>query len=55
VADGKLLYGEELSLGPIYSVAVTPDGKLLALGCGPRGRDLQETNGYILRMPEAVK
>jgi len=55
VADGKLLHGEELSLGPIYSVAVSPDGKLLALGCGPRGRDLQETNGYILRMPEAVK
>jgi WD40 repeat protein len=55
VADGKLLHGEELSLGPIYSVSVSPDNKLLALGCGPRGRDLQETNGYILRMPEAVK
>jgi WD40 repeat protein len=55
VADGKLLHGEELSLGPIYSVAVSPDNKFLALGCGPRGRDLQETNGYILKMPEAVK
>jgi WD40 repeat protein len=55
VADGKLLYGEELSLGPIYSVDVSGDGKSLVLGCGPRGRDLQETNGYILKMPEAVK
>jgi len=55
VADSKLLYGEELSLGPIYSIAVSPDNKFLALGCGPRGRDLQETNGYILKMPEAVK
>jgi WD40 repeat protein len=55
VADGKLLYGEELTLGPIYSVAISPDGKWLVLGCGPRGRDLQETNGYILKMPEAVK
>src|SRR5262249_46944381 len=30
-ADGKFLYGEELPLGPIYSVAVSADGKLLAL------------------------
>jgi WD40 repeat protein len=55
VAEGKLVYGEELALGPIFSVAVSPDGKLLALGCGPRGRDLQETNGYLLKMPDAVK
>jgi WD40 repeat protein len=55
VADGRLLYGEELSLGPIYSAAVSPDGKLLALACGSRGRDLQETNGYILKMPDSVK
>ncbi|HEV2947979.1 MAG TPA: hypothetical protein VGX70_11410 [Gemmataceae bacterium] len=55
VADGRLLYGEELSLGPIYSAGVSPDGKLLALACGSRGRDLQETNGYILKMPDAVK
>jgi WD40 repeat protein len=55
VGDARLLYGEELSLGPIYSAAVSPDGKLLAMACGSRGKDLQETNGYILKMPDAVK
>src|SRR5205807_970472 len=42
VADGSLLHGEELPLGPIYSVAVSPNGKLLALACGPRGRQYQD-------------
>jgi WD40 repeat protein len=55
VADGKMLHGEELALGPFYSVAVSPDGKLLALGCAPRSRDSLETNGYIMKMPDAVK
>ncbi len=55
VADGKMLYGEELTTGPIYSVAISPEGKLLVLGCGPKGRDLQETNGYIMKMPDNVK
>src|SRR5260370_40572309 len=35
VADGKLLYGEELSLGPIYSVAVSAEGQELAVGRPP--------------------
>ena len=51
----QMVYGEELALGAIYSVAVSPDGKLLAIGCGPRGRQLQEVNSYILKMPDAVK
>jgi WD40 repeat protein len=54
-ADGKMQYGEELPLGPLYSVAVAPDGKLLALGCGPRGRQVQDANAYLLKMPEAIK
>ncbi len=54
-ADGKFLYGEELPLGAIYSVAVAPDGKHLALGCGPRGRQAQDANGYVLKMPEPEK
>ena len=54
-ADGKLLYGEELPVGPIYSIAMSPDGKTLALGCGPKGRLLQEANGYIMKMPEVEK
>jgi WD40 repeat protein len=36
VAGGKLLYGQELPVGAIYSVAVSPDGERLALACGPR-------------------
>jgi len=52
LADGKMLYGEELPLGAIYSVAIAPDGKLLALACGPRGRQFQDVNCYLLKMPE---
>jgi WD40 repeat protein len=51
VADGKLLYGEELPLGAIYSVAISPDGKRLALACGPNSRQVPEGNGYLIRMP----
>jgi WD40 repeat protein len=50
VADGKLIYGEELPLGSFYSVAISPDGKHLAVGAGRAG---QETNSsYILTMPK---
>jgi WD40 repeat protein len=51
VADGRLLYGEELPLGAIYSVAISPNGKLLALACGPANRQASEGNGYLMRMP----
>jgi WD40 repeat protein len=50
-ADGRLLYGEALPLGAFYSVAISPNGKLLAVGCGPRGRQLQEVDAYIVKMP----
>ena len=53
--DGKMLYGEEMPLGPFYSVALAPDNKLLALAGGPATRDSQEVNGYLLKMPDAVK
>lgn len=53
VADGRLAYGEELPLGAFYSVAISPDGKLLAVGCGPRGRQYQAVNSYLLKMPES--
>jgi WD40 repeat protein len=51
VADGRLLYGDALPLGALYSVAISPNGKLLALGCGPRGRQFQEVDAYIIKMP----
>ncbi|HEV3203937.1 MAG TPA: WD40 repeat domain-containing protein [Gemmataceae bacterium] len=53
--DGKFLYGEELPLGPIYSIAVSPEGKNLALGCGSKGKLAPESNAYIMKMPEAGK
>jgi WD40 repeat protein len=55
VADGKLLSGQELALGPFFAVAVSPDDKFLGVGCGPRGRQFQEVNSYILKMPELDK
>jgi WD40 repeat protein len=55
VADGKMLHGEEMPLGAFYSVAVSPDGKLLALGCGPRGRQVTDVNSYVIRMPDSAK
>ena len=52
VADGRLVPGQELPLGAFYSVAISPDGKLLAVGCGPRGRQFSEVSSYILKMPD---
>jgi WD40 repeat protein len=51
-ADGKLTQAEELPLGPINSVAVSPDGKLLGLACSPPGRQFQQVDSYLLRMPD---
>ncbi|MCC6418954.1 MAG: hypothetical protein IT429_12030 [Gemmataceae bacterium] len=54
-AEGKLVHGEELSLGVFYSVAVAPDGRTLAIGAGPRGRPTPEFNSaYLLKMPDAA-
>jgi hypothetical protein len=44
-----------VALGPIYSVALAPDGKLLAVGCGPRGPEAQDVNAYLLKMPDGAK
>jgi WD40 repeat protein len=55
VADAKLLHGESLPLGPFYSVALAPDGKLLSVGAGPRSRQLQDANAYLLKMPDEAK
>jgi hypothetical protein len=42
--------------GAIYSVAVSKDGKLLALGTGTTGRGQQDVNtSYVIKMPDAVK
>jgi WD40 repeat protein len=39
VADGKRVYAAEREFGPIHSLAITPDGTKLVLGCAPiRGK-----------------
>jgi WD40 repeat protein len=53
VADGKVASAEELPFGGVFSLAVAPDGKRLALGTGPS--DGSTPNGYIIKMPTAVK
>jgi WD40 repeat protein len=55
IADGKLLASEELPLGPFYSVAVSPDGKLIGVACGPHGGQAQEVPSYLLKMPALKK
>ncbi len=51
LSDGKFLHGEQLPLGPIYSLAVSNNGELLGLACGPRVRQLPDANAYLLKMP----
>ncbi len=55
VADGKMLYGEDLPLGPFHSLALSPDGKLLAVACGPQDRQATEVSSYVLKVPDVVK
>jgi hypothetical protein len=50
------LYGEELALGSFYSLAISPDGKQIAVAAGYTGGASQEANNcYLFKMPEVVK
>ena len=51
-ADGKLVRELTLSIGPIYGIALSPDGKRAALACGPADRNSSEANGYILNIAD---
>ena len=43
-----------LSLPRVAGLALSPDGGLIALGAGPRGRPTPEFNcAYLLRLPPA--
>ncbi len=56
VADGKLLVAEEMALGSFYSLALSPDGKRIAVAAGYTGGAVQDANQcYVFRMPEVVK
>jgi WD40 repeat protein len=51
VADGKLIAGQELPVGPIYSFDLTADGKSVILGCGPKERSGSESDAVIIPLP----
>jgi len=50
VADGKMLYGQELEFGPLYSVDIRADGSLI-LGCGPKQRGATESEAVVIPFP----
>ncbi len=52
INQGKMLTAEELPLGAFYSVAVSADGQLLAIGAAG-GLSAKEVNSYILKTPKA--
>lgn len=50
VADGKLLYGQELHLGPIYTFDRTATEVLL--GCGPKSRSDPASDAVFVPLPK---
>jgi len=55
VADGKMVYGEDLPLGRINALALSADGKLIGVACSPQGPQYTEGSSFLLKMPEVVK
>jgi WD40 repeat protein len=51
VADGKLVAGTDIPHGPVYGLALSPDGKTLLVGCGPRVRQVPEADAVLLPLP----
>jgi WD40 repeat protein len=51
VADGRLIAGQELPVGPIYSFDLTADGKSVILGCGPKTRSQTESEAVVVPLP----
>jgi WD40 repeat protein len=54
VDDGKMLYGAEQALGTLFSLAVSADGKLLAVGAGGAsvgGEEGNKNNAYVMKLP----
>jgi len=48
VADGKLVAGMDVPFGPVFGLAVSPDGKNLLLGCGPKVRQIPEAEAILV-------
>jgi WD40 repeat protein len=51
VADGKLVSGQLVSFGPVFGLTLTPDGKNMLLGCGPKVRQVPEAEAVLLPLP----
>ncbi|MHB1424443.1 MAG: WD40 domain-containing protein [Gemmataceae bacterium] len=54
VADGKMLYGGEQALGTLLSLALSADGKFVAVGSGVSrlgGEDGNKNNVYVMKLP----
>jgi WD40 repeat protein len=51
VADGRLIAGQELPVGPIYSFDLTAGGKSVILGCGPKERSRTESEAVVVPLP----
>jgi WD40 repeat protein len=52
-SSGKLLSGRELAVGTIFSLALSPDGKTMALGTGGSVRAPELSQGLVLKAPAA--
>src|SRR5262245_6418242 len=53
VADGKLAGSMDVANGPVFGLALTPDGKYALLGCGPNVRQVPEAEWILV--PLSVK
>jgi hypothetical protein len=51
VADAKHLYGQELTFGPVYSIALSKDGSQILLACGPKNRQQPGSEVVAVAMP----
>lgn len=49
VADGKMRYGGEQALGVLFALALSADGKHLAVGAG--GAEGHKNNVYVMKLP----
>jgi WD40 repeat protein len=48
VADRRLLHAEDLPQGPVYGMAIAPNGKQIAIACGPKNREAAEGIAYLV-------
>jgi WD40 repeat protein len=54
MVDGKLLHDDEQSLGTLFSLALSADGKYLAVGTGGSnavGEEGNKNNAYVMKLP----